>query len=394
METVRTKPKPFPHLRELDGVRGIAAVAVFFHHLCFTSIEPTGWQPFILGLRSISQHGAAGVDIFFVLSGFLITSLLIRDRESPSFYRDFYWKRALRILPVYIVTLICVLLFVPHSGSYVLLSALFIVNFANVFHVETIGPFWSLAIEEQFYLVWPTVVRRVSVARLRNFLLMVITCVILFRFIIAATTGHHNYFLTLFRCDGLVAGALLACGFERRQRENLKPTAHDPLLLAILAFGILLWFSSFIVPTGANSVAIGASIYQTAITLICSATVGLIIAHTGSKALGILRSAPLTFMGLISYAFYLFHMYVMEAYDHFRPLVAGDTKAYWARFFFVFAITTGMALVSRYLIELPALSLRGRVLRKPAPEPESALPLFHAHHEDTPSAAPADTTRS
>ena len=72
---------------------------VFFHHACFTDLNPAQWGRGVRILYLFSSVGMRGVDIFFVLSSFLITSLLIKDRTSPSFYQDFYWKRALRILP-------------------------------------------------------------------------------------------------------------------------------------------------------------------------------------------------------------------------------------------------------------------------------------------------------
>src|SRR5271154_492229 len=156
------------HIRELDGVRGIAALMVFFHHVCFASLSPVGWNQPVHFLWTISSMGDSGVDLFFVLSGFLITSLLLPARESPAYYHDFYWKRALRILPLYILCMLGVLFFVSGSRGYVILCALFLSNFAWLFHVETAGPFWTLAIEEQFYLIWPTVVRRRSVAELRH----------------------------------------------------------------------------------------------------------------------------------------------------------------------------------------------------------------------------------
>jgi peptidoglycan/LPS O-acetylase OafA/YrhL len=383
MGSTKTQSQPFLHIRELDGIRGIAALAVFFHHLCFTSIQPERWGPVILELRAFFLYGTAGVDIFFVLSGFLITSLLIRDRESPAFYRDFYWKRALRILPLYIACLLGVLLFIRHSSRYVLLSAFFIANFANIFHIESVGPFWSLAIEEQFYLIWPTAVRRLSITRLRNWSLIIITGVVLLRFLSAACFGHHNYFLTPLRCDGLAAGALLACGFDRRQRENLKSSAHDPLLIGTLLIGVLLWRIPVLLPTTANAIAIAASFTSTATTLICAAVVGLIIAHAESRPLRFLRSSPLTFFGLISYAFYMVHPYVMRVYDALRPLPAGDARNYTVRLAIVFAVTIAASLLSRYLIELPALSLRKRVLNRPAPEAETEVPLFPHHPKAT-----------
>src|SRR5271154_6846259 len=162
------RPRTFVHLREMDGVGGLAALMVFFHHVCFTSIPAGAWSLPVRLLRTLSAQGSYGVDLFFVLSGFLITSLLLEARARPAYYHDFYWKRALRILPLYILCMLGVLFFVPGSRGYVILCALFISNFAWLFHVETAGPFWTLAIEEQFYLIWPTVVRRRSVAELRH----------------------------------------------------------------------------------------------------------------------------------------------------------------------------------------------------------------------------------
>ncbi len=373
---IKPKPHALPHLRELDGMRGIAALLVFFHHLCSSTIYTDNWSPGILALRRIFAYGTAGVDVFFVLSGFLITSLLIRDRESPAYYRDFYWKRGLRILPLYILCLIGVLLFIPHSGGYVLLSALFIANFANVFHVSTSGPFWSLAIEEQFYLLWPTVVRRRSVSQLSHWALAIAASAVLLRFV-AAAFGHHNYFLTFLRCDGLAAGALLACRFERRQRERVRLSTDNRLFIAALISGVLLCFISFVVPTRANSPAFAAAVLQTGITLICGGVIGLLIAHTGSRSLAPLRSPLLTFFGLISYAFYMIHLYILWTYDSLRgPLIPGDTRAYITRIVVVAAFTIGASLLSRYLIELPALSLRKRVLTRPAPETETEIPLI------------------
>src|SRR5215469_10350551 len=361
MAPTQTRLRSLPHLRELDGVRGIAALLVFFHHICSASSQPEHWGPGVRWLQSFFLGGTVGVDIFFVLSGFLITSLLIGDCESPSYYRDFYWKRALRILPVYFACLLGILLFIPGSRGYVLLAALFIANFANVFHIEPAGPFWSLAVEEQFYLIWPTLVRRRSVHQLRNWAIGIIGTVILLR-VIAAGFGHHNYHITPMLCDELAAGALLACGFERRQRENLKSSAHDPLFIAALVIGLLLFFLSNLPPIS-QQLAIAATINQTATMLLCVAAIGLIIAHTKNKLFGFLRSRVLTFFGLISYAFYMVHTYVMQVYDRMRPLTAGDTPAYATRLVVVLAITIVVCLLSRYLIELPAQSLRKRVLK-------------------------------
>ena len=350
------------HIRELDGVRGIAALAVFFHHVCFTSISEQGWSGGIRLLSRLSQYGATGVDLFFVLSGFLITSLLIEDRGSSRYYHDFYWKRALRILPLYLVCLLGVLVFYPHSGGYVLMSALFVANFAWLFHLDPSGPFWTLAIEEQFYLVWPTVVRRRSIEAISNWAVVIGLSAVILR-LIAACWGHHNYQFTFFHCDGLAMGAWLSCRFERWNRLGFRSPRDKVAWAAGLVLAIVLIVLAFHMPAGPRADAFSAAFLQTAITLIAGAWIAFLLVHRGKPFLGIFRSRILIFFGLISYAMYMIHRYVMLAYDHFEgPLPAGDVAAYSIRFFAVLGITIALCLLSRYLLELPASSLRRYVI--------------------------------
>jgi peptidoglycan/LPS O-acetylase OafA/YrhL len=352
------------HIRELDGVRGIAALMVFFHHVCFTSIRPTGWPAPVLLLRALSIAGSNGVDLFFVLSGFLITSLLIDSRDRPAYFHDFYWKRTLRILPLYLVCLLGVFLFVRRSSGYVLLCLFFISNFAQAFHVVSNGPFWTLAIEEQFYLLWPTVVRRRSLAQLRRAALAIGVVAILLR-LAAAAFGHYNYYLTFLRCDGLAAGAFLGCWFLQRDTGIVARVREN----WTIALGLLLGIALIALPTPgqARLLAFSAALDQTGTTFICASVVAFLIGHSGEPGLAFLRSPPLTFFGLISYAMYMVHDYVMRVYDHVRgPLVEGDLFAYAIRFFAILSISVALCLLTRYLIELPAISLRRIVLTKPS----------------------------
>ncbi len=227
-------PGHLRHVPELDGIRGLAALAVFFHHVCFTSVhvnaEP-GWPSLIAWLYRMSAYGNRGVDLFFALSGFLITSILLQDRRSSRYYQDFYWKRALRILPLYLVCLLGVLIFL-HQYAYVALSAFFVVNFASVLHVQGFGPFWTLSIEEQFYLLWPTVVRRKTVAQVRGWALGLGVTAIGLRYVFALR-GHHNYSLTFLHCDGLAFGALLACHFHLAGGNERARRGWDPALAGV-----------------------------------------------------------------------------------------------------------------------------------------------------------------
>jgi peptidoglycan/LPS O-acetylase OafA/YrhL len=354
------------HLRELDGIRGIAALMVFFHHMCFVSFNPTGWTYGIVSmLHNLTSVWDAGVDVFFVLSGFLISSLLIRDRESPAYYKDFYWKRVLRIFPIYALTALGILIFIPGYGKFILLCSVFLANFANVFHVPSIGPFWTLAIEEQFYLVWPTVVRRRSVASLRHWAMAIIATVIVLRFA-AASFGHYNYRLTYLRCDGLALGALLSCMLERCQRVGKDLTTRRGTLLGLLVAGIALLVVASFIPLDPRHVAFHGATEATGITFLSGGFVGISIAYTGRDWLGILRSHVLTFFGLISYAFYMVHIFVINAYDHLRdPLRTNDLTGYFVRIAVVLCITIGITLITRYTIELPIMSLRKYVLYRP-----------------------------
>jgi len=359
------------YIRELDGIRGIAALAVFFHHLCFASIIRP--QPGIrLVLYNASHVGVYGVDLFFVLSGFLITTLLIEDRTRPAYYANFYWKRALRILPLYILCLIYVLLFVAHSAAYVLLSLVFLANFALIFHIAFAGPFWTLAIEEQFYLLWPTVVRRRSVIELSRWAIGIIAGAILLR-TIAALFGHNNYIFTFFHCDGLAAGALLACIFEKRERTGVRGSMWwlgGSFILGLVLFTV----PQLLAPQGAVQISLVANAQQTGVTLLAAAIVGFAILQRGKPVVALFRSRILTFFGLISYAMYMVHAYLMALYDAYSPIRASTSlTAYWMRLAVVMAATILLCLVVRYAVELPAHSLRKHFLKRPAPEtgPES-----------------------
>jgi len=374
---VPARPRTFVHLRELDGVRGLAALMVFFHHVCYTSIPAGDWSWPMRLLRTLSAQGSYGVDLFFVLSGFLITSLLIEARARPAYYRDFYWKRALRILPLYMLCLLGVLLLVPGSRDFVILSALFVSNFAHALHVPGTGPFWTLAIEEQFYLLWPAAVRRRATQELQRWALAIGVGTIVLR-LIAAVFGHRDYYFTFFHCDGLAWGAYLACWFAQRNTGEAN-TGREGYAIAIacVTAAVLIALSSGHAAS-LRALAFSGCLRQTGVALLAAAGIAFLITHTGAQSLGVLRAGMLPFFGLISYAMYMLHLYVMEFYDRWRgaPQVGNDL-AYTLRFGCVLGATIALSLVSRYAIELPAISLRRFVLAGPAmrhPE-EAPIPL-------------------
>ncbi len=163
--------RPSGHLPALDGLRALAVFVVVEHNISLVS----GGEGLLLHqLESMLHRGWMGVQLFFVLSGFLITRILLETRRSPEYFRSFYSRRALRIFPLYYATLIFLFLLLPALGQTPSVLAedmpfsrqvwlwAYLSNWTGprglgggsppVFH------FWSLAVEEQFYLLWPLVV--------------------------------------------------------------------------------------------------------------------------------------------------------------------------------------------------------------------------------------------
>jgi peptidoglycan/LPS O-acetylase OafA/YrhL len=164
--------------------------------------------------------GWIGVDLFFVLSGFLITGNLIRARKYQNYYQVFYFHRALRIFPLYYLVLAVTLLFAhQHYGfSEQIWFWLNLSNIPTAFNPYLIAPlahFWSLAIEEQFYMIWPTVIRKVDPRPVAIICFVVIATLFIVRNLPASIALHYRhteifYRLTPFRIDTLCAGAALA----------------------------------------------------------------------------------------------------------------------------------------------------------------------------------------
>ena len=149
------------YLPELDGLRGLAILWVVLYH-CNPRLEGT-W------IYCASLWGWAGVILFFVLSGFLITSILLATRDKPHYFHNFHARRALRIWPVYMLVLVVVYLNAPWFIGPSVLDAIkaapwlaYIFFVQNLFHLTlppAIGPTWALAIEEQYYFLWAPLVR-------------------------------------------------------------------------------------------------------------------------------------------------------------------------------------------------------------------------------------------
>jgi peptidoglycan/LPS O-acetylase OafA/YrhL len=200
---------------QLDAVRGLAILLVIAHN--------TSEKYPSLHLKHIFGNGWMGVDLFFVLSGFLITTILVDTKQSEGYFKNFYARRCLRIWPLYyslIVFMFVVVPFLRPADAHTVFDRsspwwaypLFLQNFLVSDPTMATGPLavtWSLAIEEQFYLVWPWIVRYCSHAQLRRTAIAVICLSPALRLYLSF--HHVNLYSNVFcRLDGLMAGALLA----------------------------------------------------------------------------------------------------------------------------------------------------------------------------------------
>jgi peptidoglycan/LPS O-acetylase OafA/YrhL len=294
------------YIPELQGLRGLAVLAVVVYH-CHPRLQGTP-------MYYSSLWGWAGVNLFFVLSGFLITSILLEARNKPHYFRNFYGRRALRIWPVYVLVLIVCYLNAPWFIGPPVLEAFrtapwwaYLLFLQNLFHLSlppAIGPTWSLAIEEQYYVLWAPVVRLV---RRPAWLAALLAAAL-----IAAPSFRMSHFAwitpthTVTHIDGIAMGSLLAIGLytlplTRRVWVNLGMG------------GILVGFAA------AATIAGGTAFLDTALATGFAGTVLASIASTGARnpVNALLRRGPLAFYGRISYGMYMTHIMVFIYFGWF-----------------------------------------------------------------------------
>jgi peptidoglycan/LPS O-acetylase OafA/YrhL len=309
---------------ELDGIRGLAILLVILcHYVGNPDHAPLGFwvHRFLLAFTV----GWSGVDLFFVLSGFLIGGILLDARNSPHYFRAFYMRRVFRILPIYYLwtllfaaTTIAALVFFPGrlgvtSGDLlrVPVQLLFLQNifigmphFTWTWFVVT----WSLAIEEQFYLLAPPLIRFLSLRRLVVALAATIVLAPVLRFMLFRYWAPGTYlcaYLMPCRADSLSCGILLAVAWrDGRFREFLRGHAsllHRALLVLFLGVGGLLWW--LVHPINVVTVTIG----YTWLAFFYSALMLTVVSQSRGLLTALMRWRFLGWLGGISYCVYLLH---------------------------------------------------------------------------------------
>jgi peptidoglycan/LPS O-acetylase OafA/YrhL len=356
------------HMPELDTIRGIAILAVIAYHAFYWSRDLqvfSGWQHQFLVMMSGGQFG---VNLFFVLSGFLITGILLDSKESTDYYRRFYFRRALRILPAYYFTIFLLILFGLTSRGFLLMSLIYCSNLCALFGITfmSYAVLWSLSVEEHFYLLWPAAVRKLQTSKLLVLLCVVLIGCPLSRFLYhvhGAHTGHPVMFgyYTWNNADGLALGALVAI-LMRRPRWGRRETRA----LAGLFFLVALSLTVAGYPTIlTRRTAIGEALQQVPWNLGCAGLLCVFLLIGTSSARRMVRSRFLIFFGRISYGLYLYQVIFLLGYQWAFSRLHLDTWIHPGPWYEIWlqALTAGAAAVvfsycSRRYLEEPFLRLK------------------------------------
>ncbi|MBK8322657.1 MAG: acyltransferase [Betaproteobacteria bacterium] len=226
------------HLPSLDGLRGVAILLVLCHQ--FDRIQVTAATgPGVRIFDYALNVGWIGVQLFFVLSGFLITGILMDAKGCPNFIRNFYVRRALRIFPLYFGALMVFLVALPNLGlapkSWGEVDFAYWVFLSNWFGGEALPHFWSLAVEEQFYFAWPFVVLALNARQVGAVCLALAVASLMARILMVGfgVSPDAIYQVTLSRLDALALGG--AAAVLIRLPQGVLARLRDPAALWILA---------------------------------------------------------------------------------------------------------------------------------------------------------------
>jgi len=360
------------HNAALDGVRGIAILLVLLHH--WGVPLPTGsrlYGPMLM----VAESCWLGVDLFFVLSGFLITGILADTVGTPGFLKNFYARRFLRIFPLYYGVIAVLLLLTPVAhfvwGAMLPMLLLYLQNTGiavpldqyRLGYAVNLNPYWSLAVEEQFYLVWPLLVFFLrDVKRLTQIALGLSVAALLLRIVLVhmGVSPWFVYSFTACRADALLLGGALAL-LLRSERLGVRSATVRwapwiggcaALLLVPIAIQLrgLNWQGSPLLLT-------------VGLTLIAVASCG-VVAWTQRQGSGrMLRNPVLRFFGRYSYGIYMLHLLCFRAlYKWIEEwMLAVITRAQVAAalsWLLAAGVVIGVAVLSFKFYETPFLKLK------------------------------------
>jgi len=375
--------------RALDGLRGIAILMVMFHH--FARVPQVSAAPEDVIFYRILHLGWTGVDLFFALSGFLITGILLRTKYQESYFKSFYGRRVLRIFPLYYFYLFCtfvILLPLIHArlsvdqqqnvAATMAAWPWFLLYLSNIKQAMTgvflsgnVGHLWSISIEEQFYLIWPLVVLLTSARRLFFVCVVLLVAGLIARSAMAWSSISPSiiYVFTPVRLDSLLAGSLAAIcvhvGWSVRLHGKLIVLATTSIAACLFALGSAYEGNAAIYTIGFCALA--------AISA-CAVYYAATDENAGTTILG---SRTLVFFGKYSYALYLFNTPVSNLMTRIAgtPRLIAGSQIPWQIAFTLAgtAVAVLMSLASWQLIEKHFLSAKDRLFPAGAPRRERPM---------------------
>jgi peptidoglycan/LPS O-acetylase OafA/YrhL len=307
-----------PRIPALDGIRGLAISLVLWLHVMPSAFPK---HPFLNWIVRMGRFSWSGVDLFFVLSGFLIGGILLDAVESPAYFKTFYIRRAYRILPLYALLLLTALAIertVYWLPSYLVMLQNVWMAFIGTFGISALSMTWSLAIEEQFYLTLPLVVRFTPRRQLATGLASVALAAPLVRWLAYHAFAYHGfkgrivavYALTPCRADALCLGVLAALAFRTPRLwsklvERRNYVFATLTLFTVAGVVILLGDSAGFPynPFGVGYSFVGVFYVLLLVSVLLSARLNRIFSW-----------GPLRGMGIIAYGLYLFHCAFIDAF--------------------------------------------------------------------------------
>jgi peptidoglycan/LPS O-acetylase OafA/YrhL len=366
------------HVPALDGIRGAAVLLVLAHDFDLLDGVP-GAPAKAIGLAM--DVGWIGVQLFFVLSGYLITGILLDTREAPNYWSAFLGRRAVRIFPLYYAVLFVAFVVAPLAGhtpagaQHQLWLWTYLANWAEPLGrtVSVFPHFWSLSIEEQFYLAWPLLVRKLRPRALGMLCLGLVALAFASRLALRASgwsgAASGAYVFTVCRVDALALGALAALAVRAPRLASLL-SARLGLLRGV---AIALPVATVLVTRGAPRAGLLTQSYGYTLFAVAFAALilDLALAPAGDRFRGAWSFAPLRAVGRYSYAMYVFHtpLHLLVGLPLLAALGASRPGLGLALGYFVAAtaVTFVAALASHHAFERHFLALKERMVpRVPA----------------------------
>lgn len=308
------------YYKNLDGLRGIAAMMVLVFHFFSYPISNYIETDIFKRLTEFGQHG---VSLFFVLSGFVITRILLNTKGDKKYFKRFYWKRTLRIFPLYYLFLLVFYYLVPVFTDGVYYSTIsqqipfffYLQNFYWLTGLDQYGPghYWSLAVEEHFYLIWPLIVFVFPIKYLKHIIFGIIICIIPLKLLFLEMGIDINK-NTLTRFDQILLGAILSLMEFYKIFENNKTKCIRIFILLFLSMGAL----GVVIYTYSASYPFLKNIFKYNILgILFFVIIGyLIILPSQKKINRILESSILQYLGKISYGIYVWHVFVLIVFKN------------------------------------------------------------------------------